>query len=106
VGIGEATPLVTYTGDALGVSYWRRLRHLLLATPSTSYTGDAFSFLHWRRLQFLGDAWCDQPVDFDVGVDFDFDFGQRLGLAESLGSRPRHPRGISRMADGTFPHLT
>jgi len=64
VGIGEATPLMPYTGDASSVSYWRRLQRLILATPSASHTSD---------------AWCDQPVDFDLGIDFDFDTGRRLG---------------------------
>ena len=100
VGIGKATPLMPYNGDASSVLYWRRLPRLILATPPASYTGDAFSVLYWRRLQRLGDAWCDQPVDFD------FDSGRRLEVTESLRSRPRHPRGISRMADGMCPHLT
>jgi len=43
VGIGEATPLMPYTGDTFSVLYWRRLQRLILATPSASYTGDAFS---------------------------------------------------------------
>ena len=79
MGIGEATPLMPYTGDASSVLYWRRLQRLIQATPSASYTGDAFSVLYWRRCQRLGDAWCDQPVDFDLGIDFDFDSGRRLG---------------------------
>jgi len=43
--VSGATPLITYTGDALSVSCWRRPQHLILATPSVSYTGDAFSVL-------------------------------------------------------------
>ena len=96
-------PPTSHAGDAFGVFYWRRLRRLLLAMPSASHEGDAFRIsaipgavnpftLPWHRLY--------------LGIDFDFDSGRRLGVAESLRSRPRHPRGISRMADGTFPHLT
>jgi len=81
VGIEEATPLLLAIsspstvfpscgyrgGDAVDALYRRRLQRLILATPSASYTSD---------------AWCDQPVDFDLGIDFDFDSGRRLG--------PRH----------------
>jgi len=66
-------------GDAADALYWRNIQPLILATPSASYTGDALSVLYWRRPQRLGDAWCDQPVDFDLGIDFDIDSGRRLG---------------------------
>jgi len=102
VGIEEATPLMPYTGDASSVLYWRRLQRLILATPSASYTGDAFSVLTMlgainlltltlalTLTSTLVDAW-----------------GVALAVAESLRSRPHHPRGISHMANGMFPHLT
>jgi len=49
------------------------------ATPLMPYTGDVSNVLYWRRFQRLGDAWCDQPVDFGLCIDLDFDSGLHLG---------------------------
>ena len=116
MGIGEATPLLLaisspstvfpsrgyWGGDAADVLHWRRLQRLILATPSASYTGDAFSVLAMPgaiNLLALTLALTLPSTLVDA-------WGVALAVAESLRSRPHHPRGISHMADGMLPHLT
>jgi len=113
VGIGKATPLLLAIsspstvfpscgyrgGDAVDASHWRRLQRLILATPSASYSSDAFSVLMMPGAINL--------LTLTLALTLTSTLVDAWGaVAESLMSRPHHPRGISHMADGMFPHLT
>ena len=111
IGIGErpANDSLAFGGlislhslSFLWVSGRRRRGCLILAMPPASYAGEAFSVLAMLgAINLLTLAFA-----LTWTLTLVYTWGATLAVAESLRSRPRHPRGISRMADGTFPHLT
>jgi len=65
-----------------------------------------WSIRNWSWYGWYIANFCDFCYLLWLDLGIDLDSGRRLGVAESSRSRPRQPRGISRMTDGTFPHLT
>jgi len=104
VGIGEAAPVTNFAlFDFVSLHSLSNL--WVSGRPLTDIlVDDARDVLHWRRPLCPSRRRLGRRLYLDI--DFDLSLDRRLGTAESSRFSPCHPRGASRMADGTFGHST